>query len=1187
MDRQEQGSSDLEHVARLRARLLHLRARARALLLARGAAQIAGVFVPALLVLGLCDYFLRLPTALRTGLWAVGLVVLVQMVRRLIVPALRFRPSLSDLALRVEASAHGRADGLLASALELDPEDPRAREVIARARRRLDAIGPWHVLEPVRSRTVLSAGIASLLGLGILAVLMPTLSVVGAQRLLMPLAGATWPQRTVVVDSTQIGPVHPLGVALDLSATLTRSPRAPGQMRVVAMVRTIRNGEDARTMRLPMSAQGDTDVYQRRVETVADEDGSEAVLEYWFEADDGMSEPRRVLLVATPEVARATLRVEAPPYAREILAGSDLAFVGRRDLGRGLDERAIAGPMLAGSTFSFEVVLTKPVPAFGAASPRPSWLDDLCAQNADCKVELGGDRVQVRGVLRAPARIEVALRDEHGLVNALPSTFHFDVVEDAPPVASVAYPAHDERVLASAVVELVGEASDDLALESIALERVIARPPAGSQGAPAETDERTRAVIVRRSLQDESPASRRRAELTHQLDLAALELHPGDEVQIRTLAHDVFDLNGVRHEVVASSVRRLTIIDDVQMVEQLRQDLDAIRDAARRLDEAQARVERRLARLGADESVRRQQSSIGEQIGAQREASERIAERMRRNRLNDPALKGLIDDAREALDAAQRAAGRAEERIAEAASSDGGDPEQMRAIERAQREVRDELGRLAEMLDRGQDEWLMRRDVERLLEEQRRLAEQTASIGRRTTGRDTSELTLEELSELDRIAQRQREASEQLEQTLDDLNERARQMSEADPAQASAMQQAADRGRRSQAAQAMREAAQQIQENRTGAAGRNQQEVMDALQEMLEDLEEAQANRDAALRRVLASVIESIDGLIRRQERELAALDASQDARGLDQGMVRLMTNTLGVLDQVRSQGDALARVADLLDEAIEAQQESVGLLRAAQIDRVSVRMSEETSLTRLRQARAEARRLEEEAGKREAARKQAELRAAYREVLEQQIAIRGEVAPMVVSERLSRRQRQRARVLGEQQATLRRRLAEILEQTEELEQSAMFAFAHERLDALMEAASATLRRGAPTGRTLRRQDSAVRVLRSILESLKDRPSENDPFRDAAGTSGGGQGGSSEQPLIPPMAELKLLRSMQEEALAWTRALNEAGETTDDELEELAALQGELASRGAALIEKMSQQQQRRGLEQMNEEGSR
>jgi len=1185
VERPEQASCDLGHVSRLRARLLRLRARARALLLARGAARIVGVFVPAMLILGLCDYFLRLPAALRVGIWVAGIVVLVQMVRRLILPAIRFCPSLSDLALRVESSSVGRADGLLASALELDPSDPRSREAVLRARERLDAIGPWHVLEPARSRTVLSAGMASLLGVVLLAALMPTLSLVGAQRLLLPMSSANWPQRTLVVDSTQVGAVHPLGVALDLSATLTRSARPAGQTRVVAMVRMIRDGTHGETVRLPMSAQGETDIYQRRVETSVEGD-TEVALEYWFEADDGASEPRRVLLVATPEVAHATLSVQAPSYARRVLAGSDLAFVGRRDLGQGLDERAIAGPMLAGSTFEFDLRLTKPLASLAPGSPRPRWLDDLCAQNADCDVELAGDRVTVRGVLRASARVEVSLRDEHGLVNALPSAFHFDVVDDAPPVASVARPAHDESVLASAVVEIAGEASDDLALDSIALERVIARPPAGSQGAPPETDEGTREVIARRSLDGESPASRRRAQLTHELDLGDLALRPGDEVQIRALARDVFDLDGARHETSASSVRRLTIIDEAQMVERLRRDLDAIRDAAQRLDEAQARVERQLARLGAGEGLRQQQGAIAEQIGAQREAAERIGERMRRNRLADPALAGLIEDARGALDAAQEAAGEAEQRMSEAGEGTL-DPEDARAIERAQREVRDELGRLAEMLSRGQDEWLMRRDVERLLQEQRRLAEQTASIGRRTAGRDASELTLEELSELDRIAQRQREASEQLEQTLDDLNERARQMSEADPAQASAMQQAADRGRRSQAAQAMREAAQQVQENQTGAAGRSQQEAMDALEEMLEDLESAQANRDAALRRVLASVIESIDGLIRQQEREIAALDAAQDLRGLDQGMVRLMTNTLGVLDQVRSQGEALASVADLLDDAIDAQQESIGHLRQAEIDPNSVRVGEETSLDLLKEARREAQRLEEEAGKREAARKQAELRKAYREALEQQVAIRGEVAPMA-GQRLTRRQRQRARVLGEQQETLRQRLGEIRDQTEELEQSEMFAFAHERLDGLMSAAGDALRRGAPTPGTLRRQDSAVRLLQSILESLKDQQSEDDPFRDAASSSGGGQGGSGDQPLIPPMAELKLLRSMQEEALAWTRALDESDGASEEELAELAELQAELAEKGAAIIQKMSeQQQQRRGLEQMDKEGSR
>ena len=50
-----------------------------------------------------------------------------------------------------------------------------------------------------------------------------------------------------------------------------------------------------------------------------------------------------------------------------------------------------------------------------------------------------------------------------------------------------------------------------------------------------------------------------------------------------------------------------------------------------------------------------------------------------------------------------------------------------------QRRVRDDLSRLAELLDRGEDGWVVRRAVERLLAEQRRLRDETERLGSATT----------------------------------------------------------------------------------------------------------------------------------------------------------------------------------------------------------------------------------------------------------------------------------------------------------------------------------------------------------------------------------------------------------------------------------------------------------------------
>jgi hypothetical protein len=61
--------------------------------------------------------------------------------------------------------------------------------------------------------------------------------------------------------------------------------------------------------------------------------------------------------------------------------------------------------------------------------------------------------------------------------------------------------------------------------------------------------------------------------------------------------------------------------------------------------------------------------------------------------------------------------------------------------------------------------------------------------------------------------------------------------------------------------------------------------------------------------------------------------------------------------------------------------------------------------------------------------------------------------------------------------------------------------------------------------------------------------------------------------MIPDLAELKLLRAMQAEAMEWTRNLDESAQRPGEaEVAELADLQKELALRAEALIEKLTQQ---------------
>lgn len=1174
-----------------------LRATARAMLVTRATALLVAAAVGVAVGVGLADYLLRLPEAVRVVLWVAGVGSVLYGIVRLVRPAIRFAPSLTDLALRIEASEHGRdaeLTGLLASGLELGLEpnrgDPGALEhhlrlgVARRARERFAHAKPWHIVSVGRTVRALGVLIVAVGGVAVLAQLSPTLTAIGARRVLTPWSDAAWPRRTELADAT-LARVHPLGVVLELRAALVRTNHELGRTRVAARYRVIRDGEASPTRRVLLTSQlthGTIEtrdgavageLYERPIETPQRLDADELSIEYWFETDDAQTEPRRVLLVPPPRIVAARVTVTPPTYAQQALAADTAILAGEHDLGDGRDERAVAGPILAGSMVELTVLFNKPLPmAEDSDALAAAWSSALVpgAEDGAVVYEARDDEAVARLTIARSIRLVLRPEDEHALRSTDEAVFSLDVVDDAPPTAAVVEPAHDETVLASAVIELIGEGRDDLALTEVWLERQLARPPRGSQGGvPGAIGD---AVVLTRT----SPDAVRQARVRATLDLATTGARPGDELWITAHARDGFVLGGSPRAGSISPQRRLIIITPAELVERVRSDLAALQEAARRIDELQAQIQRRSRRQGPTEQTRQAQDGIGEQIAAQREIIDRLEARVTRNNLNDEAIAGVLDDSGRALDAARAASDRAQQGIDESRANERTD-ERDAQIDRDQSRVRDELGRLAEMLDRGEDDWVVRRQLERLLEEQQRLHEQTRAIGDRTFGRSVSDLTEQELSELDRIAQRQAEAADRVSETLDDLNERGRDLETIDPAKSMGMQQAAQRGRQSQLEQQMRDAAQQVGQNQTGAASTAQQEIVEQLERMIQDLDEAQRNRDEALKRILASVIESIRSLITQQQRQLDELDLARGEQtfgGLDAAMIRVNTNTLGVLDQVATSGDELAPVTALIEQAVAAQGQSIRLLRADPVDDLGVEDAEQASLQRLRDALAEAQKLEKEAQERDQARKRAELRQQYREALEQQVAVRSDTEPMVRVEQLSRRQRQAVRGLGERQDAIRSMLGDLLDATEGMASATMFVYAHDRLAMVTQRASGTMRTGRVDPAVLRDQATAIRVLRSLVEALRE-PEQDDDFReDDGGGGGGGSGGQGgDEPLIPPIAELMLLREMQAEALQWTRDAD-ADAIDPSEADDLAMLQRELSELGLKLIEQMQQQQQ-------------
>lgn len=1169
----------------IRQSLESIAARARILLVTRKVASLLVSVVAGVVALGLLDYLVRLPWGLRLVVWFAGLGLIGHVIWKRIRPAWRLRPTPTEIALRLEALPEGGAAGLrglLASGVEFSesndaqPLHAGMRAAVAsRAAMAFQNIRASTLLRPQRTLQAIAALVVAALVVTVMGFANPTLTGIGAARVLMPWTDASWPRRTEIRDATALA-VHAIGSAIPLRAELLRTDRPPGQTPVIAKYRIIQDGlasQTRRTQLVPQSRRNGErpEPYEQLVEPSAlaasAPPTSTIQLEYWFETPDDRTSPARIRLVEPPAVAAAQATITPPAYVE----GAISRFAsGSLDLGPGLDERAIVPAVLAGSSVTLRLDLNKPI-TDKAGGNADSIRERI--QQADPAAIVQTDLQPASWTftwrLSESVRLPIELIDEHGLQNTEEIVFALEVMRDAIASASVLDPPEDESVLPGAVIGLVGEGRDDTGLEWVSLTRRTASPPAGSEGAPPEPA--TESVEIARRIASESTT-----QLTtqHELRLADLDLRPGDEVWITARAQDAYELDGLRHEPGESLVRTLRIITEAAFIEQVRTELAGIRDAARRADDEQRDLIERVQQEGASPVNRARQSALTERAARIRQSVQQQLDRIGRNRLDDRDLQSLLEQAGQLSAGATRASDEAARTLDTPREGPELTEEEAQAVRDAQERVRDELGRLLESLDQGEDAWLAERNLERLIRQQQALEEQTRAATESTVGRRADDLTPGEQRTLEAIAQRQAELAEDARELIDELQDRSERLRDGNPAQAEAMQQAAERGRNQRVPEQLDQAADSVQRNMGQNAQELQRQAREALEQMREDLEQAQRNRDAMLRRVLAEIIESIAALIEAQQAELDRLALAQD-RGdfttLDAHMIQLHRNTLGVADRARRGFAEMRDLASILATAAESQSEAISELRASVVEPDRAETAEIDSLHHLQRALEEARRLDEEARQRQIERQRQELMHAYREILGLQVGVRDDTLPFVGIE-ITRKQRALIRRLGDRQTRIRELLGDTVKSAESLAESNVLQFAHRRLDDLAGRAQEQLLDGNADETVVASQNAVIELLRSILESMDDRnqqPDENQ-FQEQQGQGQQGQQGQ-QQDVFPALAELKLLKALQEQVYHMTRLLDESG-APDAEIRDLGDLQRELAVEGEKLLQRVQDQ---------------
>ena len=1178
-------TTDNQAVDRLLDRLRRVRGAMRRTVLEVRVSKLLAVVVPTFMIIASIDFILRLPEAVRWIILVSALVGLVMEWRRRILPAIRFAPTLVDVALRVESrfpSLSGRlASGVDFSRMSASERSPLVTRSLVELDRRASNQDFRGVVEAGSAHKMAAVAIVFVVMATTLALLRPMDASIAARRILAPWSDASWPARTELASATPDDLVHPRGEPLTLAVDLTKGD--PETDRVTVRLRTIRGEETAEWRNLVLTRQQGSR-FERVVDT--DADG----IEYEFLTTDFATDRSLVRILPAPSVLESKVVISPPAYAERLGAI-------KAELGPGTDRRSrLPRAVLEGSTAGLELELSRPVPI--PRDPNGSIDPDFVTETvlldsgtATLEIDpLEPTRWRIGWSLGEAGELEIRLRDENDLRNLDPIRYRIDTVADRRPSTTIVDPGADRTVTVRATVSLQADARDDVGLAEFAIIASLERD---------ETSSRVERIVELDVTKSEDGDPVADASIGRDFDVASFDPVVGDIIEVVAIARDEWIGSDGPRDAVRSEVRKLRVVSEIDLMEQLQGALGSVRRSAIRMEGDQAALTDRVRETGGDRGVTREQDRIGDRIESVRDAIDSVRDRRDENRIEDELLADVIEQASEILDAADAAADRAladldrasQERATAAdpstdeaareAAEQAAEQAEQQATE-AQQEVRDELTDLAATLDRGEDAWVVSRRIERLAEDLEEIRERTSDLSERTMGRDRDELSADERRELDDVARDQGDLSDRAEDLLEELEDRADAMEMADPTEAEGLRQAAEQARQEGLEEQMREAEERARENQLQQASQAQQQAAEALERMQETIEESRKAVVEELRRRMESLVESLKALLQSSENEVIALSRFMagepvELADLAGSMIALQRNTTAVAGEAMVADERIGRV---VSRAADNQSAAIRDLRSQPADPDEARASEERGVSALREALELAEQAAEQLAEEQAEEERQRLLAAYREVLDLQTGVRVETGQLAqgVDGAPTRRQLIKARRLARGENEVGVAVTAISEEFTEVSDSLVFSMTHRNLDAWIADASDRLQDGKVDGGVVDRQVMVMEALVGLIDALEQEgPPEDDPFgqqQAGGGEGGGGQNGpqGGPQPLIPPIAELKMLRSLQVQILDATRRIDQdPGDTEDrdERLADIARIQSDLHGVANALVESL------------------
>jgi hypothetical protein len=493
--------------------------------------------------------------------------------------------------------------------------------------------------------------------------------------------------------------------------------------------------------------------------------------------------------------------------------------------------------------------------------------------------------------------------------------------------------------------------------------------------------------------------------------------------------------------------------------------------------------------------------------------------------------------------------------------------------EKNQKAIVDELQKMVAALNEFDTYRGVVKDAKSLLQQHEEGMKKTAEAATRPdlAGKPQDGLTPDNKADLGNLANQQNEAAKGLRNLEAKMDEMAGKLEPTDPLAASALREAAEQSRKQATAAKMGEAADKLEKNQMGQAQAGQAQVQRDLKELVDSL---QNRRERELSRLVKELKKSEADLKKLRDRQAANLQKTKDAgkiadpRKRAEEMKKLAKEQEQIQNELKKQMQKLAKLNN--EAGSRPGQQASGKMSNAQDDldqdqAEQAQKDEEEALKDLREAQEEVAEARREVEEQLAMEQIAKMADALKSILERQTRMvdettRYEKEKDANAGKLTIAQRTGVRELGRVQEGLKDEAAELIERLGE--GAPVFNLTLKKATKSMDDAAQRLQALKTDDPTLRAEKSAAARFQQLVDSLKpDKPKNGggNQQQGQGGQQGGQQGGGDG---IPAAAQIKVLKSLQQE-------LNER----TDFFDELLRRHKELNPEQTAELEKLHEDQ--------------